>query len=249
MAKILYKKSYQLNSFKLIRFDDLWGKKGIFSTIRILGSEPKLILLNSHIKNMNLGLTKMNIKFVITEKIILELLKPALSNITSKDNLLRVGITSSKISVSLRRRIKPDKKFFGVLHAYQRPIPDLKNLYYKKIIKLLNSINLQKQEIILHYKGLLFEGCTTNIFCVRNKKIYIPKNNYYKGVTMSYLLKHSQREIKKSNISLNNLHKYEEIILTGSGKGVLNLSSIPQIDWKSKSDLVYKEFLNLYKKI
>ena len=66
---------------------------------------------------------------------------------------------------------------------------------------------------------------------------------------MSYLLKHSQREIKKSNISLNNLHKYEEIILTGSGKGVLNLSSIPQIDWKSKSDLVYKEFLNLYKKI
>ena len=249
MAKILYKKSYQLNSFKLIRFDDLWGKKGIFSTIRILGSEPKLILLNSHIKNMNLGLTKMNIKFVITEKIILELLKPALSNITSKDNLLRVGITSSKISVSLRRRIKPDKKFFGVLHAYQRPIPDLKNLYYKKIIKLLNSINSKKQEIILYNKGILLEGCTTNIICIRNKKIYIPIKNYYKGITVSYLLNLTKREIKKTNIFVNDIYKYEEILLIGSGKGVVSVSSIPQINWKSQSDLVYKEFKYLYEKL
>ena len=66
---------------------------------------------------------------------------------------------------------------------------------------------------------------------------------------MTYLLQHTQHEIIKSNILLNNLHNYEEIILTGSGKGVVKLSSIPQIDWKSQSDLVYKEFLNLYKKI
>tara|TARA_Y100000590_G_scaffold340429_1_gene388251 strand:- start:1963 stop:2712 length:750 start_codon:yes stop_codon:yes gene_type:complete len=249
MVKFLYKKSYQLNSFKLIKYDDLWGKKGVFSTIRILGSKPKLILLNDHIKNMNLGLTKMNIKFVITKKIILELLKPVLSNIYNQDNLLRIAINSSTISLSLRQRIKPDKIFFGILYAYQRPIPDLKNLYYRKIIKLFSSINLQKQEIILHHKGCLLEGCTTNIICVRNKKIYIPKSNYYRGVTMNYLLKNSQREVKKLNISLNTLHKYEEIILTGSGKGVLNLSAMPQIDWKSQSDIVYKEFLNLYKKI
>ena len=99
MVKFLYKKSYQLNSFKLIKYDDLWGKKGVFSTIRILGSKPKLILLNDHIKNMNLGLTKMNIKFVITKKIILELLKPVLSNIYNQDNLLRIAINSSTISL------------------------------------------------------------------------------------------------------------------------------------------------------
>ena len=249
MVKILYKKSYQLNSFKLIKYDDLWGKRGIFSTIRILGSKPKFILLNHHLQAMNLGLNKMNIKFVITKKIILELLKPASNKITNQDILLRIAINSSIISLSLRQRIRPDKNFFGILYAYQRPIPNLKNLYYRKINKLLNSINLQKKEIILHHKGFLLEGCTTNIFCVRNKKIYIPKNNYYRGVTMTYLLQYSQHEIIKSNILLNNLHNYEEIILTGSGKGVVKLSSIPQIDWKSQSDLVYKEFLNLYKKI
>ena len=45
------------------------------------------------------------------------------------------------------------------------------------------------------------------------------------------------------------MHKYEEILLIGSGKGVVRLSLIPEINWKSKSDLVYKEFEHLYKKI
>ena len=249
MAKILYKKSYQLNSFKLIKYDNLLGKKGIFSTIRVVGPKPKLILLDHHLKNMNLALAKMKINFIFTEKILLKLLNPFLKKFINQDNLLRVAINSSKISISIRQRLKPYKNFSGILHAYQRPIPEIKNLYYKKIIQLLNSINSQKQEIILYNKDFILEGCTTNIFCICNNKIYIPRNNYYRGTTMTYILQNSKREIKKTNILLNNLNKYEEIILTGSGKGIVSLSSIPQIYWKSKSDIVYKEFLNLYKKI
>ena len=137
----------------------------------------------------------------------------------------------------------------GKLFNYQRSIPQLKNLYYKKIIKLLNSINSQKQEIILCNRGTLLEGCTTNIVCIRKKKIYIPVRNYYKGVTISYLLNLTKRKIKKTNILVNDMHKYEEILLIGSGKGVVRLSLIPEINWKSKSDLVYKEFEHLYKKL
>ena len=87
------------------------------------------------------------------------------------------------------------------------------------------------------------------IICIKNKKIYIPKEHYYKGCTISYLLKATKRQIQKSNIAINNLNKYEEILLVGSGKGVVSLSAIPEINWKSKSTLIYKEFMNLYKKI
>ena len=116
-------------------------------------------------------------------------------------------------------------------------------------ISLLNSINTQKQEVILCSKGLLLEGCTTNVICVRNKKLYIPIKNYYKGVTMNYILRKTKRKIKKINISIKGLDEYEEILLVGTGKGVVSLSSIPEINWKSQSDLVYKEFEHLYKKL
>ena len=48
MEKVLYKKSYQLNSFAPKRYDDLLGKRGIFSTIRVLGKKPKFILIDYH---------------------------------------------------------------------------------------------------------------------------------------------------------------------------------------------------------
>ena len=38
-------------------------------------------------------------------------------------------------------------------------------------------------------------------------------------------------------------------MLVGSGKGIVSLSAIPEINWESKSTLIYKEFMNLYKKI
>jgi len=75
MEKVLYKKSYQLNSFTPKRYDDLLGKRGIFSTIRVLGKKPKFILIDYHIKNMNIALKKMNINFYISEKLILDFLQ------------------------------------------------------------------------------------------------------------------------------------------------------------------------------
>ena len=249
MVKILYKKSYQLSSFKPIKYDPLWGTRGIFTTIRFIRKKSKFILLSKHLKNINSSLKKININFKISEGMILKLLKPSLNKINNQDNLLRIAINSNIISLSIRPRLKPNKRFVGKLFNYQRSIPQLKNLYYKKIIKLLNSINSKKQEIILYNKGILLEGCTTNIICIRNKKIYIPLKNYYKGITVSYLLNLTKREIKKTNIFVNDIYKYEEILLIGSGKGVVSVSSIPQINWKSQSDLDYKEFKYLYEKL
>ena len=248
MVKILYKKSYQLNSLKPIKYDDLLGKKGVFSTIRVLGKKNNFILLNNHIKNMNASLVKMNINYVITKKLVLELIKPILKKIDNKDILLRIAISSKTISLSLRKRLQSYQNFSGIIYNYQRVIPHIKNLYYKKINTLLKLINSQKQEVLLSKNGFLLEGCTTNILFIKNKKIFIPKKNFYRGITLNYILKNSKKSIYKSNISINSLDKFEEILLIGSGKGVLKLSSIPQINWKSKSDLVYKELLNLYKK-
>ena len=66
---------------------------------------------------------------------------------------------------------------------------------------------------------------------------------------MKYLLNKTSKKIRKTNISLQNLDKFEEILLLGSGKGVARLLSIREINWKSKSQLVYNEFQNLYKKV
>ena len=248
MANFLFKKSFQLKTFKPIIYNDLWGKRGVFSTIRIIGNKPNYILLESHLENINLSLKKLNINFILSEKKLLSIL-PLLNKIKKYDHLLRVALNSKSISISLRKRLEPVKNFQSILLPYLRSNPSVKNLYYKKIINKMSSINTQKQEIILLKNNFILEGCTTNIFCVRNKTIYFPKDNFYKGTTMTYLLSKTKRPSKQINISVHNLYTFDEIILVGSGKGVISLKLINKIEWRPRSNLIYKELLNIYNKL
>ena len=52
MVNYLFKKSFQLKTFQPIIYSDLWGKRGVFSTIRVIGKKPNYILFSDHIKKI-----------------------------------------------------------------------------------------------------------------------------------------------------------------------------------------------------
>ena len=107
-------------------------------------------------------------------------------------------------------------------------------------------IEKKMHEIILMNKKNILEGCTTNIICVKNNKLYLPKTKYYFGVTLQFIMRHTKRIIIKKNINVRDLDTFDEILLVGSGKGVIKLQSISQIKWNSKSDIVFNELQDLY---
>jgi hypothetical protein len=49
MVNFLLKKSYQIDNLKILKFKDLWGSNGVFTTIRLIGKQGKLVLFQSHI--------------------------------------------------------------------------------------------------------------------------------------------------------------------------------------------------------
>ena len=246
MVNILFKKSYLHKTLSKIAYDDLWNTKGIFTTIRLIGSPPKFIFLIEHLRNLNQSLKKMNINFILKSSTFKNLLKNKFNNNIKYNHLLRLAINNKKISISLRKCLKSNTFFQGILVNYQRPNPSIKNLYYKKIFEYLKSINTQSCEIILMKKKIFLEGCTTNIICVKNKKLYLPKTNYYFGITLKFIVSHTKRRFIKRNIYLNDLNSFDEILLVGSGKGIVMLQSIPQINWSNKSCIVFKELQDLY---
>ena len=52
MVKYLLKKSYQHKNLKEIKFEDLWNKEGVFTTMWIYGMPPKILFFKSHIENL-----------------------------------------------------------------------------------------------------------------------------------------------------------------------------------------------------
>ena len=50
MENILLKKSYHVKDLKNLKFNSLWGYNGVFTTIRISGKKPNLVLIDQHLK-------------------------------------------------------------------------------------------------------------------------------------------------------------------------------------------------------
>jgi len=248
MENILFKKSYLLSNFKEIKYNDLWNKKGIFTTIRVIGRPYRLYLFDQHLKNLNYSLNKFGINASLSKRRICKIINNLFTKKITYDHLFRIAINSNILSVSLRTRLKPQKKFFASIILYQRPDYKYKNLNYRKILNYISTINTASKEILLVKKNYLLEGCTTNLLFIKKNKIYIPKEGYYPGITLKFFLKKIKSFIVKQNIHINKLKDFEEIILLGTGKGVVSLSEIKDLNWKRKQNIYYKKLLNFYNK-
>ena len=243
MATLLLKKSYQLNNLKEVNFKDLWGSRGVFTTMRMVKKPPKLILLKPHIENLiksskKYGIRKKNLKNIIKDLIDKNNLYK------SPDTLFRIALNKKLISVSIRKRPKPKSKFNLLLFKYKRVEPNYKNLYYKKILAKLSKVDSTKFDIALVSNNNILETGTSNLVFVKNGKIFSPKKNCYFGNTIKYI--NQKVKIFFKNISINNIKEYDEIILIGSGKGVTSVSKIDELNWKRRKTVCYTKLNKIY---
>jgi len=248
MVTLLLKKSYRHKDLKEIKFHDLWNSYGVFTTMRVIEKPAKIIFFKEHINNLirSLKVYKINKKNI--KQNILKLIKLNLNKNKKYDHLFRVAANNKMISISLRKRLKPKLNFSLKLIDYKRIEPEYKNLKYKKILNFLKKMDTTKSDIALYKNKKILESGTSNILFVKNNKIYSPINNFYKGTTLKFFTK-KLKKIKKRNIFIDSLESYEEIIVIGSGKGVVSVNSIMKPFWKRKSLKNYRILSKIYQQV
>ena len=245
MVTLLLKKSYRHKDLKEIKFHDLWNSYGVFTTMRVIEKPAKIIFFKEHINNLirSLKVYKINKKNI--KQNILKLIKLNLNKNKKYDHLFRVAANNKMISISLRKRLKPKLNFSLKLIDYKRIEPEYKNLKYKKILNFLKKMDTTKSDIALYKNKKILESGTSNLLFVKKNKIYSPINNFYKGTTLKFFTK-KLKKIKKRNISIDSLERYDEIIVIGSGKGVVSVNSIEKPFWKRKSLKNYRILSKIY---
>ena len=215
--------------------------------MRIIEKPPKILFFKNHIDNLirSLKIYKINKKNIRNN--ILKLIKLNISNKKKYDHLFRVASNNKIISISLRKRLKPKSNFTLKLVNYKRIDPEHKNLKYKKILSFLKKMDTTKSDIALYKDNKILESGTSNLLFVRKNKIYSPINNFYKGTTFKFFSK-KLKKLKKKDIFVDSLNMYDEIILIGSGKGVVSINSIKKPFWKRKSLKNYRILSKIYQK-
>ena len=245
MVTLLLKKSYRHKDLKEIKFHDLWNSYGVFTTMRVIGKPAKILFFREHIENLirSLKVYKINKKSI--KQNILKLIKLNLKKNKKYDHLFRVAANNKMISISLRKRFKPKSNFSLKLINYKRIEPEYKNLKYKKIMSFLKKMDTTKSDIALYKNKKILESGTSNLLFIKKNKIYSPINNFYRGTTLKFFTK-KIKKIKKINIFTDSLNDYDEIIVIGSGKGVVSVNSIEKPFWKRKSLKNYRILSKIY---
>ena len=246
MVKYLLKKSYQRKNFQEIKFDDLWNKDGVFTTMWIYNKPPKILFFKIHIDNLIKSLKAYEIYEKGIRSKILKLINENIDKTKSYNHLLRVALNKKTISISLRDRKKLNNKFGIKLVNYERVKPEYKNLKYKKILGYLSKMNTSKEDIALCVKDKIFETGTSNLLFVKNNKIYSPKNKYYRGTNFKFYEK--KFNIIKKDIYLKELNQFDEILLVGSGKGVVSTSYIVDSNWKRRKSKIFNSMHKTFEK-
>jgi branched-subunit amino acid aminotransferase/4-amino-4-deoxychorismate lyase len=246
MVKYLLKKSYRLKDLKEIKFNDLWGGHGVFTTMWIYGAPPKILFLKDHINNLVKSTKSYSIVKPTIKSDILRSIKDNV-NLTKKYNhLLRIALNKNTLSISLRKRIKPNLNFDLKLVKLKRQKPEFKNLKYKEILKHLSKLDNSRSDIGLCSNNKIFETGTSNLLFIKDNKFFSPKEKFYKGITYKFF-KSKIKKIYKKDILVNSLKEFDEILLIGSGKGVASVKTINQIKWKRKSLKFYNILSKHYK--
>ena len=245
MVNYLLKKSYQLKDLKEIEFKDLWGDNGVFTTMWIFGSPPRILFFKDHINNLIKSTKAYSIIKSSIKSDILRLIEENLDNKIKYNHLLRVALNKNTLSISLRKRIKPKLNFNLKLVNLKRQKPEFKNLKYKEILKHLSKLDNSKSDIGLCSNKKILETGTSNILFVKDKKIFSPINKFYKGITFKFF-KSKIKKIIKKDILINSLNEFDEIILIGSGKGIASVKTINQINWKRKEFKIFNQLLKHY---
>ena len=140
MAIYLLKKSYQLKNLQEVRFKDLWGDHGIFTTMWIFGKPPKILFFENHIKNMIKSLQRYGIKKRHLHKNILKIINENLSKKIKYKNQSWTLMDLSKSSLNEAKKnivikigttsiIKNDKVDITLLKSLVESIIENKNKF------------------------------------------------------------------------------------------------------------------------
>lgn len=203
--------------------------RGIFETILV---KKTPIFLEEHIKRLNKSIVELE----LGESIVIEDVIDFINKHNIKNKALKITVTDKNLIYSIREIKYKDNDYqegfkvgiSKVLRNSTSRIVGFKTLnYLENIIEYEVCQRKELNEsIFFNEQGNLCEGCTTNIFIIKDKIIYTPsiKCGLLPGIVRQWVI--NNFDVIEKKITKEELLNSDEVFLTNSLVGVIKVSNI-----------------------
>lgn len=218
--------------------------RGVFETILVKATP---IFLEEHIKRLNKSIIELD----LGELIVIEDVINFINQHNIKNKALKITVTEKNLIYSVREIKYKDndyKKGFKVgiskvLRNSTSRIVGFKTLnYLENIIEYeVCQKNGFNEAIFINEKGYICEGCTSNIFMIKDKIIYTPdiRNGLLPGIIRKWII--DNFEVIEKNITKEELLNSDELFFTNSLVGVIKCAKIGNKNFNCKITQEIKE--------
>jgi branched-subunit amino acid aminotransferase/4-amino-4-deoxychorismate lyase len=229
-----------------------WGNMGAFSTLRLL-TNGYIPFRDKYITRLLDSAKILEQKWIPNRITIEKRLDEYLSIYSPKEGLIRICIFEESIGISNRPSKSNGKETIGRLIKYRRPIPSAKSTIEKDLYGRLSELDITSEDwiIIDPKENDIRESATANLIFVQGNNLVIPDKHILLGVILRQMtpLLQNYFSITRSIPFGQNLSRFEEILLCGTGRGIAPLTSIPELDWCSRSDNAFKKIRSIYEQL
>lgn len=225
---------------------------GVFETIAV--EEGKPVFMTEHLRRMERGIHFLHLPVPI-ETVISGaedfLKKPEFKH---GRKVLKITISEKNIRFDYREnpyRKEQYEKGFSVKINQMKRNETSPLTYYKTINYAENILEKRKavhqgfdEGIFLNTKNHISEGTSSNVFFVKEGKIYTPPvgAGILDGITRQYLCK--TNNVQEKNISIQDLYQCDEMFLTNALLGVMPVICCGDFRFsqRKKADFLLKEY-------
>ena len=245
MREISYNKDY-------VKLDGgFYFAQGVFETILI---KKEAIFLEEHINRLNKSIDIMN----LGEHIDIKFIKNFIKVEKLKNIVLKIVVTEKNIVFSTRK-IKYSKedykngfkiKLSSVLRNPTSNMTYIKSLSYNENLYEYNKANKEgfNEVVFLNIYGNIAEGATSNIFIIKDKKIYTPKisDGILPGVVRNWVIENFK--VCEKHLNKKDLYSADEVFITNSVLGIMKVVQFEEKKYNTnvaeKIRSEYEQFIN-----
>lgn len=245
MREISYNKDY-------VKLDGgFYFAQGVFETILI---KKEAIFLEEHINRLNKSIDIMN----LGEHIDIKFIKNFIKEEKLKNIVLKIVVTEKNIVFSTRE-IKYSKedyengfklKLSYVLRNPTSRMTYIKSLSYNENLYEYNKANKEgfNEVVFLNIYGNIAEGATSNIFIIKDKKIYTPKisDGILPGVVRNWVIENFK--VCEKHLNKKDLYSADEVFITNSVLGIMKVVQFEEKKYNTnvvqKIRSEYEQFIN-----
>lgn len=227
---LINNKTYTQENAKIPITPELLRGYGVFETLRTYDKKP--YQLKEHIKRLFDGAKEISLKISFSENEIERMVEKLSSKSKYENQRIKITALKGTLIVSSEEQ-KIDAKIYtqGVnLKSViaKREMPQIKSISY--ILPFLSHEKATKEKafdaLMIDEKGEVYEGAYSNIFWLKNNKLYTRNDHVLPGITAKNIIKISPLKVQFGKISLTELKKCEEAFITSSIYGIVPIKQI-----------------------